>query len=539
MEGVKKIKMNWKLLLLLSLSLSVGLFYFSLHQEKLELPSEGWSREVLVHEFKNLSAQQFYENKLAVTPVSSNQFAVVWNEKQGLFYKVIQQDGSMSNIKYLEVSSADVKDLSVKFIDNLLTIYLLQQDTLKRFEVDWQNEKLEDQQIIAENVDSFRLVDNLILVCGKNSLSLIESNDVITSFPGDFKEISGYKDIDGEYHIVTSQDKGDGTKLINYITSKGKDRTFTIYDVKELPTYSSSFVLKHLDIGLDKDQVYIFATIRDYKTDKTNNMLYTFAKNNIADVAVVKMDLKGFAPNPTVIRDMNQFAFLASSEKLSGRWKKKINLAKYQLNGEQFIEKGSLTKTDFTSFNPIFLNLNEENYLVWEDITGDAKQIYFASTNKSIVEMRNSLTKSENQELIGKTFTGLAHSLIYSYLLIPYTLVPLSIAVCIGLIFALNLFERNPEKVLMISVGMHVLTKFILARDMIIKNTTIHRLFPSFLTNPWSVLAVITVIALIALLCLRNYLSNEQDRSLFQMYTFFAGIDALLFLFIFFPYYSL
>ncbi|WP_432406090.1 hypothetical protein [Wukongibacter sp. M2B1] len=541
-----KLMKNWKFIFLFTLLLLYFTYFIVIYYNELELPSDNWSRNLLLAEFRVDSISKVMSNNnIFSLPIDNrNAFLTFWFENNNINYLEITDMGIVNSNGTLDLNTESVRKISGILKDDIVDLYILENKELRKYELNAITKEIISHKTIAKQVKDFIVENHLLIYSDDNSFNLIDSSGNLASIENiKAEKYEIIKDLSNKlYHIVLYEKTNIGDKFLNYITYDIKNNNLSRYKLTSLGS-STKLSLNRVDIGIINDTINILTSVTDNRFSVNTIHLFKFSTNepsnflkNTLNIGTLTSSLR---PNPQILKNTrNNLTFIASGNIIKGKDTETINLIKYTLDDKNnLIDQKLLTKTNSTSLNPYYFTLNNHNYLVSTDINGKGKQILLSSDKNDIINASKKLTGREIIDLFMATFTSLIPTTFISLISVMNIFVPIILFIFIVSVVNLSLIENYSRNMFIIILLLHSALKVSFSTRYLLNNREVYNFLPSFLKNPVSLYLLLAIGTLIALYCLKSFLENSKHRKhLVKSYSFFAFIDLTIFTFLTIPY---
>ncbi|WP_432662108.1 hypothetical protein R9X47_16210 [Wukongibacter baidiensis] len=541
-----KLMKNWKFIFLFTLLLLYLTYFGVVYENELELPSENWSRNLSLTEFKvdSISNTMSNNNIFSLPLIDKNAFLTLWFENNTINYLETNDIGVVTLKGTLDLNTKSVRKIRGILKGDIIALYILENKELKEYELNANTKEIISNKIIATQIKDFIVENDLFMYSDDNSFNLIDSSgkiETIENIKAERYEVT--KDLNNElYHIVLYEKTNIGDKFLNYLTYNLKSNNLTRHKLTSLGN-STKMSLNRVDIGLINDTINILASVTDNRFAVNTLHHFKFSPDDPSSFSKNTLNIDSLTnsliPSPQILKnEKNSLTFIASGNIIKGKDTETINLIKYTLDDKgNLVDQKLLTKTNSTSLNPYYFTLNGHNYLVSTDINGKDKQILLSSDNGDVINASKKLTGREMTDLFMATFTSLVPTAFISLISVMNIFVPIILFIFIVSVVNLRLIENYSTKMFIIILVLHSALKASFSTRYILSNSEVYNFLPSFLKNPLSLYFLLALGTLIALYCLKMFLeSSKHRRHLIKSYSFFAFIDLAIFTFLTTPY---
>jgi len=537
---------NWKFIFLFTLLVLYLVYLGVVYKNELELPSEEWSRNLLLTEFKVDSINEVMSNNniFSLPILDTNTFLTFWFQDNTINYIETDTKGSIVSKDKLNLNTKSIKKIRGILNNEIVSLYSLENKKLERYDINIQTKEIISTKLIAQSVKDFVVKDDLLIYSDDNNLNFID----ITGHLERLENINAQRfeiikdDNNSLYHIVVAEKTNLGENFINYITYDLSNKDLSKYRLTSIAN-SIKLSLNRVDIGIVNNNINILTSVADNRFSVNTLYLFKFSQNdpinfskNKLNISSLKSSLK---PDIHILKDERvALTFIASGNIIKGRDTETLNLFKYTLDSKGNVSKEKLlTKTNSTTLNPYYFSLDNNNYLVSTDINGKSKRILLSSNNTDLIKASKKLTKSEIIDLFMATFTSLVPTVFISLISVMNIFVPVILFIFIISVINLRLIENYSKIMFIFILTLHSILKIFYSNNYILKNYEVHNFLPDFLKNPLSLYILLLAATLISIYCLKSFLENSKNRKhLVKSYSFFAFIDLAIYTFLTTPY---
>lgn len=559
-----KIFKNWKVIFIMSLLLAAGLLYFFLLHNETKVPSKGWSNEIFVDEINNSRISESTRLRVTTVPIpNENRFIILWDERKSIDFVSVSKNGVIGKIKKINIALDEPTEFKGILNGNSIDLYSLESGKLKKYKFDYKTEKITFVNIVADNVNTFKLIKGNIILAGEKYIGYINKNEKIKYLMNyGSEDIDSFQDNSGIYKAAFFKNNLLGMIDIIYMEYNPQNGKLKTSKLGEISYSVDGLNDNGIAIGHDNNRVYVIVTkqsvttaavlqnllnkskgcVKAPKTIISNTIMYYFDKNDINNVnSNYLSDISSDNPNLVMIdNSSNSMSFIGADKELKGNNTEMTNLRLYTLKDGIVEPQGFLTKTIYISQNPNWFKIGEDEYLQWVDITGVSTKIMFASSNKDIIKSGLKLKSKVAIGTLLDTLMALGFGLSYMLLMFSCVILPTFLFIAIGSFLFLNWFEVHNKIIVNISIVLHVIAEFILIFYLRINKPFVFSLMPSFLQSTFGIFTITIIISLITIYCTRlKYKNIKLDKSFMNQYAFFGTLNMIIFSLVFFPYFYL
>lgn len=535
---------NWKVVTLLSVTVTILLLFSVLRNDFLALPDSGMSRGMVLEQLDVPAGYEEYYAQHYVSLEKDNLLYLITTSELGL--KVSIYD-SLLNLKeeHLFEAFKSFTNMSASFTGETLVLntYSKASSSIQLFSVDttkWaitleSEEKLPETRVFVLG-PTFQIYEAsgalYIKSSGKNQLldkvSFIETLAYATSANGNLWV--GYTDyVDGQYQMN--------------LLELSKD--YQVISAKK-PYYQfgagGSNKPHELTMKVVDNRLQSLSVIRDHKAGI--NTAY-WLKSSLSDLSAVDFKLfnaYSYSLFPLIVdKGSNKSELIMSSKTSIGRVEigSDGNFQNLVILDESLENAKSLTKSTKPSLSPQLLEIDGHRYLTYVQINQGKGRIMVSSDFTPLIELSKKSTLTENLNLLMTTLTTFLPLLYVSMIVEIYVLTPVLVVVILISMFKLTWAERNGRQMLYSALGIHLLTKVYFIWRYIFNGSEVFSNFPGFMDSPLKFLGLAILMTMSSLYALYLYRKEKPTQHYLIYYLVFNLVDILLFTMLYAPYYLL
>jgi len=533
-----KILKDWKFVFIFTFFCIYLLVFASLFQEEMKLPSDGWSRGKMIGEIKgNRVSDMLNENVECIPIPEENLFLSLRYLDNDIYYNKVDAKGTILSEEVLNIDISSISKVKATRNGESIDLYLHNVGDKKLYKItfNWKSSEIEDKKEINDEVLDFKVTDNLLVYKGKDFIKLLDGTREKIVEKMDVKKFSIIKR-ENVYHIplVETEEWRNSLKYIVYDPNKDELEEYSIGKLKGVTQTSVSF----LGIEIVEREVNIITVLHTPGSSESYTYIYRFPKDNPLMVKESDFILNSISPTPTLYKnDNNQLLFVSAISVPTKINPNSVNIIEYTIDKGNIIEEKLLSKMRRVSINPKYFELAGNYYVHWTHVSGKEKQIMFASTDKDIIKKS---VNPQSWEIVDIAMTTVTRFLPTTYImLIPMVFIAAPVVALMLLlsIFKLSWMEHNQNMVLKGALIIHILMKLIYTKIYIVDNQVAFPLLPGYLQSFLPRFGIITLLTVVSLYSLRDYMIKRENKHFINYYTFFLVIDVILFAYSFMPYF--
>ena len=541
-----KRRIHWKIIFSLTTLLLFSVLFMVLYIDLMKLPDSGFSRGIELIQFDITGDYEDYYAKNTFIVPEADSFLLTYADSSSVTTMKFDASGEPLNALKLN-TSASVQNINGQRSVNEDSLNLFYKDRNQLFfEQSFSlktGEPLRDAVLIVNNPRRAHLGSDHLLYANDHAIYL-------------YYEGEHYKISEANY-IETLTSNHTGNRW--YITFTYYDQT--AYRQKlvvmnefmeplkevELQKYVGSNSMIPSEIALFIHQNHYFSTtvLKDQKSGTNYVHMFDGPIDSSEQFDTTKFTSKNYSLFPTYYLKNNRVMIAFSFNTSIGRVDIQTsggqftNLVTSEVNEMSF---NTLTNSIHPSIKPFFFELrtepssNKNQYLVFSEISKGQSTLYLSSNHPELIEKSLNI---KSKEIINLLLTTLTTFMPLSYLgliLEVYILMPILILVLIASMFYINWAERNGDKLLKVSILLHIIAKFIFVNSKIIGQTEKFENFPFFIDTPAEVFGWGIALTAIALYCFMDFSKRNKGTHYMKSYIFFNIIDLIFFIMLYTPY---
>ena len=518
--------------------------FFVLKKNYTSLPSENWSRPVILKEFdinydfnKTKSDNVFCE-------IYNNKFYILISEDDGLNFLVYDMKGNEINSKIID-KNIYFDTLKGNISNGIIEIfsYSINKNKICNYSINSKTFEIENKKEFNFDSDKYKVFienDHFLCIDENNNFNLFY-NDENYSFSLDssivpYKVGSLIKNNQLKISILSNNLSGKFIFISNYNILTGE---FDNKEIEKIKYFTSSRFI-NTDIINNNDKYFTYYEIYNDKYRTTYAKFFELDNNDqiliSSDTSIEKYD-----PQIKIGKNNENFNYIILENTHLGYLdiskKDEIfpNIIFHKFNSNDSL---TLTNTEYITTRPVFIEGEEFNYLISIEKRENKNFLLLSSNDPYIIDKSIKISKNETKDIIFNTLTTFVPFIYFSLPIIIKILIPIIlIMIPIGLI-KLNWIENNQKNFLIALIIVHFLSKTYVFFEDIIFNINFHNMTFIFSNNLIITLNYI-ITSLISLYFLKLMNEKKNDSHLFSRYFKFAIFDIIFFTFIFYPYYFL
>jgi len=463
---IKKLK-DWRLLLLVCVFMSYGLLLMTMINDFYELPSEGFSKEVLLREYEKPNTYEAYDDKSFTSGPLDNGFYILINDGNQLIYEVYSELGERQLSSVIVDGTDVVVDISSITSGDVIQYVFATENQLVQGELNSSDGKVLSNKIIADAYDKAVLHGNSVVF--SDGVQYYYFNDAVTQlFQSRSIKQFDYVALDKQLIVTTiSRDTGAFfTDVYNVsLDTAAVEKTF----VREYITSNATKDADH-QLILDNTTIRTMSIFRDSRTGSAYYKELKFPMSAPTEFEFSKFDTRDF-PNfkyknvdgNTVTMFMEKFTFVGKDE-LASADSTYRNLVELTIDDEGIFQYKRLTK--MKKAHPVYsyFDVSKNSYLVFNTVdssNGVGKgSIYFATTQPDIVLQSNTLENDDLMTLIFGALTVLPAALAVGFIPSMGFVFPVILVIMPLSMIKITWAERYPKKMLRVAIGVYFVSLF-------------------------------------------------------------------------------
>ena len=538
--------LHWKVIFTVTLFILFSLLFTVLYIDMMKLPDSGFSRGIEVARYQVTGEYQDYYSKNAFISPRKGSFLVTYADSTSVHIMDVRSSGVPQNEIKLD-TSAPIQSLNgqVSDDDTFVTLYYEERDhNIYEQSFSLQNGKpINDPELIVTTPRQIFLGTDHVVYADEESVYIYHNKQHTKISNAKYVEtIASYHN--GEQWFITYtyyDDTAYRQKLVILNDSMIPQQE------AELQKYAGSNSMRPSEIALFVHHGHYYTTtvFKDQKSGTNYVHMFDGLTDQPNHLELTKFTSKNFSLFPTYYLENDTPMIAFSFDTTIGR-------VDIQTSGGQFTNLvtssvdnmafKALTNTIHPSIKPIFFELTDEvstdlyQYFVFSEISKGQSSMYLSSNHPKLIEKS---LKIKSQEITNLLLTTLTTFLPLSYvglILEVYILVPILILILIASMFYINWAERNGDKLLKISILIHVFAKFIFVNSKIIGQAEKFENFPFFIDTTFEVYGWGLLLTTIALYCFWDYTKKHRGTHYMRQYIFFNIIDLIFFVMLYTPY---
>ncbi len=510
------------LVALLVLLLLLGAWIYS---DTLNTPDSKISRGILQNALNAETIEQNISNRSQLVKLNEDTFALGYLEKGSLSFDFY--DKELNKVNQLETAFKRVSDFAAIINKDKVNLFTIADKNIRKSVLDMKSLERIGQDIRIDTADFMKLKDGYLVYGNDSSLGLV--------YP------------DGKTYIYKINEKVIDADI--YINDQGVKIVFaTKQDMQTQLKYTEfldgNFSSSRNLISLSTDINRKLRNLSIESDDKNSMLIYGIKDSKSQSVAYNTLDLSDVNSEPVSIADMNQ-----DSPPIFYEGTNQMILLKDEVRGNNVytqvvIEdikskevKMNLTKGKITAYNPEIITLGEDNYLKYENVMANKKEIYLASSKPSLIKKTLKPSVDEMNAIISNTFIASIFGYVFSLSYFGYIFIFIALLFFCAMLFFVSWTERNPHKIIIGSAIMHLIAQIMTMNSFLIQNPPTNISLPFYVKNPLIVIAIIVLCMIISLMFIFfRHTKEEMKVKLWGTYFEFFTVNTMLYMLIFFPY---
>lgn len=536
---------KWQTFAVIGMLLSIYLLYAVLKVDYLSLPDSGLSRGI---EIKNYPAgtdfSDYYTKTYSITNDSDKIYALSISS-EGLNLDILGPSLEVYENYFFESLKGHYEIASKKQGDYLmLSCFDPKTNRLEFYALNLMDHslKLESNFTLAD-VRAWTLTPDAFIYTDETHLVRQTQTEKTELAPSKFAESIALVDLeDSETQLIG---------FTQFIDSQYQLDLVTIDEKGEVLSYRPNYFVfgaggavkpSELELGISDNQLHVISVIKDQKSGV--NIVYWLKGGLGASKADTFKNFNAYtySLSPLFYKDVEGHLQLVMTAKTSiGRVELGSEGSFQNLirTDEALTDAKSMTKSTKPAINPQWLELDGQHYLFYTQTEKGLSHLMVASDKPQLIALSQKVSLGETISLVMTTLTTFLPLMYVSLIIEVYVLTPVLIAVVFISMYKLTWAERHGKEMLMISLGLHLLTKLYFIYKYVIVNQTLMANLPNFLNGPLKFSFWAAIMTLLSLAAFNAFYKASPKRHYLQQYMFFNLIDIILFTMLYAPYYLL
>lgn len=458
---MKKLK-DWRLLLLLGFALSYGMLLMTMINDFYELPSEGFSKEVILREYEKPNTYNAYDDKGFTSGALKEGFYLLVNDGDSLVYETYTVEGKLQSSEVIKSGIDTVTDISADIIDDEIKYVMATEKEVFAGRILVSSGKLVQDERIAETYEQVVLKKNEAVFSKEDAFYYFKES-VKTLFTDDTIKRFDFVSVGDQLYLTTLSRDGGSYYSDYYVCDLGQGAYEKVF-VREYMTANATKDADHKMIMLDQE-LRVMNIFRDSKTNNTFYKEVTFDKKDVSTQTIEKFEMPDY-PNFKYVEkadgrpDMifEEFTFVGKDEIASGNNTYR-NLVFYDESGDTTVKR-QLTK--MKKAHPVYqyFQVNNNDYLVFNAVDRDSLKsigtIYFGTTDPIVVKKSNALDNENLMALVFGALTVIPAALAVGFIPSMGYLFPVILVIMPLSMIKITWAERYPDKMLRVAIGVYV-----------------------------------------------------------------------------------
>lgn len=535
---------RWGIILIfIILTVTYGLFGYTLMTETKALPDTNWSRQVEIARIENCDIHEVRNHQaILVIPFAERNEVMTIYWKDQLHYRIVTFDGTFVKegvIKGFE-EKVDQLELTRKDKDELV-LYVLKEGMLTSVDLDLIQMEIRSRVDLADDVRGFKANHDVVVVRQENKFQVLTHSNAIEIPFEDLEkfELFGMED---QSFLVYTEVLDDQKRHLRLLQLKNDTCAYEVTDLAVFP--NTTFVrTRNISLKSYEDHLYIVYENQDYRTGESNLFMYDGKMDETLEFQQKNIQKFDHMASPKIVEVSSEGVVMAVTiPQIKGNDKLVENIVQtlYVPEDQEMTVEKQWTKTDQKSILLSAFKSGEHQYITWVDEGNSEKHIYLAGDAQPLIKKSQNWTKDE--------FVNTSMILLFSLLPILFTTLFPSAAIIgpvVLLLFLLSIrhltwLESNSRKVVWVTVGLHTALKTALTFRSIVTESLVRNVesqFPVYLSNPTLLLMVLLIMSVISYGITQFRLGDANKDEFWAFYIQFAVMDMLIFGLLVMPYY--
>ncbi|SCZ76672.1 hypothetical protein [Acidaminobacter hydrogenoformans] len=538
--------LSWKAVFAVTVIILFSLLFFVLYIDLMKLPDSGFSRGIEIESYEITGEYEDYYSKNVFVDLRHDSIFLAYADSNSVNAMNVSSTGLINDKIKLD-TTASILSMNGHIPENNNSLKLIYED---------RNQNFYEQSFSVENGQSLNEPMKITssprkAFIGTDHLIYADEEAVFIYHMGKHTKVTTAR------YIETLTSYHDGNQwfitFTNYDQAAYRQKLLILNDKMELlqefdlQKYAGSNSMRPSEIALfvHHGRYYSTTVFKDQKSGINYVYMFDGSIDHSDQLETTKITSKNFSLFPTYYLRNGNVMIAFSFDTSIGR-------VDIQTSGGQFTNLvtsnvdemtfKTLTNTIHPSVKPIFFELNDApstsryQYLLFSEISKGQSTIYLSSNNPELIDKSLKINSKEITNLILTTLTTFLPLSYIGLILEVYILVPILIFVLIASMFYINWAERNGNKLLKISIVLHVIVKFIFVNSKIIGQTDKFKNFPFFINTTFEVYGWGLLLTAVALYCFIDYSKRNRGTHYMKSYIFFNVIDLIFFVMLYTPY---
>jgi len=537
---------HWKIIFAVTILLLFSTLFMVLYIDMMKLPDSGFSRGIELIQFDISGDYEDYYAKNTFIIPDHDTFLLTYADSSSI--TAMQIDASGEPLKTLKLNtSASIQNINGQKYEDQDSLNLFFKDRNQLiFEQSFSlktGEPLKDAALIINNPRRSHLGSDHLLYANDKAIYLYYEGQHYEISEANFIETLTSNHIDSQWYIT-----------FTYYDQTGYRQKLVVLDEfmkplkeVELQKYvgSNSMIPSEIALFIHQNHYYSTTVFKDQKSGTNYVHMFDGPLDSSEQFDMTKFTSKNYSLFPTYYLQNNRVMIAFSFDTSIGRVDIQTsggqftNLVASEVNEMSF---KALTNSIHPSIKPIFFELKTEpsskknQYIVFSEISKGQSTLYLSSNHPDLIEKSLNIKSKEIMNLLLTTLTTFLPLSYLGLILEVYILMPILILVLIASMFYINWAERNGNKLLKVSILLHIIAKLIFVNSKIIGQTEKFDNFPFFIDTPAEVFGWGIVLTAIALYCFMDFSKRNKGTHYMKSYIFFNIIDLIFFVMLYTPY---
>lgn len=437
---------HWKIvsgILIIILFLSL---YSFIYTQIIELPSENWSKGILIDSFKSkIDYKNLNETSSIALTLDNKSLINLYANNNEVIINTYDLSGTLTNTKNIPLEDT-ITSIKGYVKDNNITLLAYSDSNHCAYHLKIKGSDFSIIKASKYDLSTYKvnLSNNLIIAFNQSTIRVIgEEEEHI------FKEnLSGHIELaDALYHnnkliVATAYNDRGVHRVGKLVTSNGAIDEY-IYNLSPI----NSIKPVHLILNENREEVEMLITMHNMKTN--SKYLEYFRLNN--DLTMSSHNLYkeyNYDATPYIVEGAGPDLYIYNIQSKSmGRTEIDRGMTRYPnlyiSSNIEGIAKKQITKSTLTSYSPSYITVGGYNYLIYTEYEDETLNIYMASDNPHIIEM----SKGKDPKLFTEVFTRTLlnyPALIFTSLIASiYIVLPVILLAGILLLIKLHWFDKS------------------------------------------------------------------------------------------------
>jgi len=527
---------NWKWILILFVMIAVIQMSFILYQDYNTLPSDNWSKNIILETIEITdNSDQYYEEYFDVIPLE-NTFIVTRFENSNLIIEKYDSELNLIERTPLDIRLSNIKNVSSEINEGIITVIFTSNDSLYELSYNSINSTLDSMTLISENIETIKAHSPHVIYSIDKDYFFYNANskDTVFLFNNDSIE---QLDFEIKNNIIYMQ-------TINFIEYKYYS-VLNTYDIETettheyilgKPNLTTGTVSNSADLQLFNDNIYMINTFKNTRYGENYGFIYTVNSDNMEIVQSETIKNLSYDSNfswiifdNTINLAFNQSSFIGKIDAGSLR----ETFPNIFVKTPYAPEAKALTKTEVYAPNYRLFEIDDQQYLLSNEVKNKQNTFYISSDNPNIIQKSTAIKFSDIVNVFFGSMTYLFSALIPMFAPLINILIPVMIIIIPITIVKMRWVEQYPFKILFMFVVTYLISKFYYVfsiRTELIQTESFIGTIPLYLQSLPGLIISVLITSIISLICLHLYKQKKPSQQFMSYFGIYFSTDMVLYL---------